>query len=80
MIATYTAKKVFLINTKTNHRVHLINLKKLHKEDTIKDVQQISKYLPNLTSKTFTDLEEIMIHFELQLRNKDGGDETLTYC
>ena len=30
--------------------------------------------------KDYTDLQEIILHFELQLRNKDGKDGTLNYC
>ena len=30
--------------------------------------------------KHWTNLQEITFHFELQQRNKDGGDQKLIYC
>ena len=52
----------------------LINLKQIHKDDSICDIQQSSKFT---SSKV---LKEITLHFELQQRDKHGGDQQLIYC
>ena len=31
-------------------------------------------------SKSFADLQEIILHFKLLLQNKDGHDASMTYC
>ena len=38
------------------------------------DIQQTSKYTET------QQLKEITLHFELQQRNKHGGDQQLIYC
>ena len=57
-----------------------MNLHKLHKDDEIKDIFQTSKLAEESKGDEYECLQEIIIHFELQLRNKDGADGTLTYC
>ena len=66
--------QVFFVNINTNTRVSLINLKQIHKDDSIRDIKQISKFTEA------KKLKEITLHFELQQRNKHGGDEQLIYC
>ena len=72
--------QVFLVNTQTTDRVPLIHINKLHKDDRINEIVQTSKLAEESKGNNYDDLQEITIHFELQLRDKDGEDVTLTYC
>ena len=72
--------QVFLVNTKTSERVPLISLQQLHRWDMIFDIKQTSKLAEESKANDFNDLQEIMLHFKLKLKNKDGSDTTLTYC
>ena len=58
----------------------MINLKKVHKFDVINDIQQTSKLRDLTKAKHFTNIQEIILHFKLAQRNKDGGDAQLIYC
>jgi hypothetical protein len=66
--------KVFLVNGNTQKRVPLINLKKVHKWDCICDIWQTSKLHDPIKAKHYTNLKEIMLHFKLSQRNKNGTD------
>jgi hypothetical protein len=69
--------KVFLLNSSTTKRTPLINVKQLHKLDAIDNIQQTSTFVAtslSKSSKDYTDLEEIILHFKLKLLNKDGED------
>jgi hypothetical protein len=75
--------KVFLINCLTNQRIPLINVKQLHKDDGIYDIHQTSSFVEESLlkpSKDFTDLQEIILHFKLNLSKKDGEDRSMHYC
>ena len=69
--------KVFLLNSSTTKRTPLINVKQLHKLDAIDNIQQTSTFVAtslSKSSKDYTDLQEIILHFKLKLLNKDGED------
>ena len=66
--------KVFLVNVNTLKRVPLINLKQIHMFDKIYNIQQTSKLQDASKAQHYTNLQEIMFHFKLSQRNKDGSD------
>ena len=55
----------------------MINVKQVHRFDQIFDMHQTSTFVGASSlkqSQDYTDLQEIILHFKLSLRNKDGGD------
>ena len=51
--------------------------------DKIYDMHQTSTFVGASSlkqSQDYTDLQEIILHFKLNLLNKDGGDPSLHYC
>ena len=52
-------------------------MKQVHKFDLIYDMHQTSTFVGASSlkqSQDYTDLQEIILHFKLNLFNKDGGD------